>query len=245
MACMLTGCPIVRRCCPRRRSTAGRARSPARTPHAPARRRSADGRCRDAVLGATAWDWIHRRAAFGEEMHGSGASSVGERDLAFQRRADIWIERRPWRFSDPILHQRPAGLIAREQAVLVSRIWITSQGALVSGSGSRSSILPVRQLVHQREDEQPVGARTDAQPLVGDGRVAGAHRVEPRRTSPPAPSARRARSSGLEALVLGAAEQHEVAGAPSSGSPNSQNEPPMGIESAAAMLTEQKPPCAA
>ena len=36
----------------------------------------------------------------------------------------------------------------------------------------------LQQLVDQREREQAVGARADADPLVGDRAVAGAHRVD-------------------------------------------------------------------
>ena len=36
----------------------------------------------------------------------------------------------------------------------------------------------LEQAMDQGEDEQPVGARRDADELVGDGGIAGAHRVD-------------------------------------------------------------------
>ena len=56
---------------------------------------------------------------------------------------------------------------------------ITSHAAFVLRARNSKSIVPsVEQHVHQRQREQAIGARAHRQPFVGDGRVAGAHRID-------------------------------------------------------------------
>src|SRR3546814_13076276 len=67
--------------------------------------------------------------------------------------------------------------------------------------------------MYQGQHEQAVGAGPEADPLVGDGRVAGLHRVH--RDELGVAAGLHAPEAGLDGvgiMVLGDAEEHEVAG---------------------------------
>ena len=83
------------------------------------------------------------------------------------------------RAAAPVEHQRLTVIIAQEQAEISALGVALHQIARVGVAAEVVQIdLPrLEQLVHQREDEQAVGARGDAHPLIGDGVVARADRV--------------------------------------------------------------------
>ena len=77
-------------------------------------------------------------------------------------------------------HQRLARGVAGEQAVVGGARRLDHQPGGVGVAAEIVEIDPVglQQLVDQREHEQPVGAGPDADPFIGDRRIAGAHRID-------------------------------------------------------------------
>ena len=69
------------------------------------------------------------------------------------------------------------------------------------------------QLVQQRHEERAVGARLDRDPLVGDRRVAGAHRVDRDEAAARALELRDRDLQRVRVMVLGGADHHEQLGA--------------------------------
>ena len=70
-----------------------------------------------------------------------------------------------------------------------------------------------QKLVHHGQDEQPVGARRDPDPLVGDRVVAGAHRVDADHLGAIGLELSDADLDRVAVVVLGDAEDHEQPGA--------------------------------
>ena len=68
-------------------------------------------------------------------------------------------------------------------------------------------------LVDQRQQQRAVRARLDRHPLVGDGRVAGAHRVDRDEASARALELRQRDLHRVAVMVLGGADHHEQLGA--------------------------------
>ncbi len=67
--------------------------------------------------------------------------------------------------------------------------------------------------MHQRQHEQPVGARPDADPVVGDGVVAGAARIDRDDLGAALLQLAEPDLDRVGIVVFGDAEQHEVFGA--------------------------------
>ena len=76
--------------------------------------------------------------------------------------------------------QRLAVLVAGEQPVIGAAGIAHHQpgGVGVAAEEFEVDLVGAQQLMHQRQDEQPIGAGADADPFVGDGGIAGADRVD-------------------------------------------------------------------
>ena len=76
--------------------------------------------------------------------------------------------------------ERLAVGVAREQPVVGGTGIVDHQPRRVGVAHEivEVDLLRLQQLVDQRADEQAVGAGPDADPLVGDGAIAGAHRID-------------------------------------------------------------------
>src|SRR5579875_1090377 len=143
--------------------------------------------------------------------------------------------------------QRPAVRIPRDQPVVgragiadhqMVRVGVTNQVIEIDS-------VVAQQFLDQRAGQQPVGAGIHRHPFVRDRGIAGttgltATILAPRAFSLPSPSL-----IGLESWSSATPHSIRYFVRSQSGSPNSQNEPPKVYMPAAAMLTEQKPPCAA
>ena len=70
----------------------------------------------------------------------------------------------------------------------------------------------LQQFVDDRQDQQPVGARPDADPVVGDRRIAGAHRIDRDEARAVLLQLRDADLQRVGIVVLGHAEQDEQLG---------------------------------
>ena len=71
----------------------------------------------------------------------------------------------------------------------------------------------LQQLMDQRQDQQAVGARPDADPVVGDRRIAGAHRIDRNEARAALLQLGDADLQRIGIMVLGDAEHHEQFGA--------------------------------
>ncbi len=102
-----------------------------------------------------------------------------ERDLADQARRDV-RRQRVVNGAGLVGAQRVAAVVAREQAVVRGPRRIHHQPGRVGVAHQVVEVDAVgpQQLVDQRQHEQAVGARADADPLVGDRGIAGAHRID-------------------------------------------------------------------
>ena len=109
-------------------------------------------------------------------------------------------------------HQRlPAPSRANRPSSAVPGACTTSHGALVWRDRNAKSIVPsVQQHVDDRQREQAVGARPHRNPLVGDRRVAGAHRVDRYELRAAALQLLEADLDRIGRVVFGHAPQHEV-----------------------------------
>ena len=119
--------------------------------------------------------------ALGDEMERRhGLAAVGQRHLAGQRRARVHGGRIDRPAQLPVPGKRPALGVAREQAVLgAARIAHHEPGRVgVAGEIVGVDLAGLDQLVDEREHEEAVGAGRDAEPFVGDRRIAGAHRID-------------------------------------------------------------------
>ncbi len=77
-------------------------------------------------------------------------------------------------------NERLAGLVAGKKPVIGRTRRPDDQPCGVGVAAQVIDIDPVgfQQLVDEREHEEAVGARPDADPLIGDGRIAGPHRID-------------------------------------------------------------------
>ena len=79
-----------------------------------------------------------------------------------------------------LVDQRPALGVAREQPVVgrAGRVDHQPGGIGIADQIVDVDLARLEQFMDDREDQQSVGAGTDADPVVGDRRIAGAHRVD-------------------------------------------------------------------
>ena len=157
---------------------------------------------------------LGRDKAFGHELeHRNRLAVIGETEAARQRQAFILAKRAHQLARTLVEAERIAGVVAREQAVVLCtripdhqprRIGVARQIVEID-------LLGLQQLVHQCRGEQPIGARLDADPFVGDGVVARAHRVDGDDLHAPLLELAEPDLDRVGGMVLGHAEQHEVA----------------------------------
>jgi hypothetical protein len=142
------------------------------------------------------------------------AAAVRQRHLALQGGLDVRIVSGTRRVADPVPDQRRAVPVAGEQAVIGSTRIVDHQPGRVGVAGQISDVhfAGAQELVDQGEHEQAVGAGGDGEPLVGDRRIAGAHRVDRDELDAFALEQAQPDLERVGIVVLGAAEQHEVAG---------------------------------
>ncbi len=153
--------------------------------------------------------------ALGQQLeHRPRVPLARQRDPALEVRPRVRIVRRADPLPRPVPAQRLAGAVAQDQAVVgAARVADHEpRGVGVAGQVVEIDAAGAQQLMDQRQHEQAVGAGGDAEPFVRDRRVAGAHRVD-RDELDAAPLQLPERDlERVAGVVLGAAEQHEVAG---------------------------------
>ena len=118
--------------------------------------------------------------------------------------------------SAPVVLSKASGLPSSSRANRPSSAApgssITSQCALVKRTRySRSIFCGAHQFMDQRADEQAIGARPDADPLVGDRAVAGADRIDGDDLDALLLELAERDLERVGGVVFGHAEQHEVA----------------------------------
>ena len=178
IACIATGRPIIVSCRrPAHRSRAGRARSPART------RRAASSAAMRRIVAA---GMPHRlrpprpaRSARRDSVRPAAGTPARARRPSASMRSPISAGAR---LASHALDDALAAAVPDQRLAVASRAnrpssaapgsAITSQPRVgVAGEDNRASMRSgAQQLVHQRQHEQAVGARADADPLVGDRR---------------------------------------------------------------------------
>ena len=143
-----------------------------------------------------AFDGLGRQAAFQRDVlrrialveialdhdrhHGLDTTSVGRDILAEQRRGDVAVEAVAEGFLVDIPDQGMVVLAAQEQAVaqLSRRLHHQPGGVGVTHQEFVVEFFVLQQHVHHRHGEQTVHAGLDRQPFVGNGRIAGTHRID-------------------------------------------------------------------
>ena len=152
--------------------------------------------------------------ALGQELeHGHRLAPVGKAEGAGHRGRDIALQATYECARCLVVHQRIAGGVAREQAIVGGARRADHQPRRVGVAHEVSEIdLPGgEQLVDQRGDEQAVGAGLDADPLVGNRAVAGAHRVDRDELDATLLELAERDLDRVGGVVLGDAEHQEVA----------------------------------
>ena len=130
----------------------------------------------------------------GQDRHGGHVVGAGERlpaPVPAQRGAVLVPDVEAVAGAPRVVHHQPVG------------VGVPDQIQLVDGTG-------LQELVDEGHHEQPVGAGTDADPFVGDGGVARAHRVDGHEPGAPGLEPAEACLDGVGVMVLGDAEHHEV-----------------------------------
>ncbi len=171
-------------------------------------------RCNSRLLLRPLGRILGREKALGHELEDRNRLAlVGETEAARQRQALILAKRAHQLARRLVEAERIAGVVAREQAVVLRtgipdhqpwRIGVARQVVEID-------LLRLQQLVHQRRGEQPVGAGLDADPLIGDRVVARAHRVDGDDLHAPLLELAEADLDRVGGMILGHAEQHEIA----------------------------------
>ena len=168
------------------------------------------GRLRDLlgrVLGA--------EEPLGQQLeHRHRVAPVGQAERARQGRRQIGDEAARERAGLLVVHQRHALVVAGEQAVVGGAGCLDHQPGRVGVAHEVLDIdlLGLEQLLDHGGDEQPVGAGPDADPLVGDGAVAGAHGIDGDELDAALLELAERHLDGVGGVVLGDAEHQEVAG---------------------------------
>lgn len=114
----------------------------------------------------------------------------------------------------PVDHLRLALRVAQQQACLRrGRILVHQAGGIgVVGQVIKVDLPGLHQQVHQRQDQQPIGARRDAVPVVGHGVIARADRVDPDHLGAAPLELADAHLDGVAVMVLGHAEDQQQLG---------------------------------
>ena len=146
---------------------------------------------------------------------GHRLAPVLQRHLADQPRGHPGQQRARRLVRRGVPAQRLAVGSAGEQTVLRAAGVADHQPRRVGRAHEELEVDPVgaQQLMHQREREQPVRAGPDAEPLVRDRRVAGAHRVDRDDLGAARLELCEAGLDRVGIVVFGDAEHHEVFGA--------------------------------
>ena len=159
---------------------------------------------------------LRLEAAGGDEMEGRHrGAAVGQEDLAGELRLGIDPVCGDDRLGRGVEDQGLAGGVTGEQAVIGGalildheprRIGVATEIFLVDLAGAQ-------QFLDQRQDEQAVGSRPDADPFVGDRRVAGPDRIDRHELGGAARlELAEADLDRIGIVVLGYAEHQEVLG---------------------------------
>ena len=124
---------------------------------------------------------LRLEAAGGDEMEGRHRGApVGQEDLAGKLRLGVDLVSAGDCLGLDVEHQRLARGVTGKQAVIGGalvldhqprRIGVSTEIFLVDLAGAQ-------QFLDQRQDEQAVGSRPDADPFVGDRRIAGTNRID-------------------------------------------------------------------
>ena len=217
------------------------------------RRRNAGDRRRP--LGRTVRD-----ALLQELVRGLDGAAVGQRELAVQKGVGaLGVRRhRPVRVAVP--PHRVAHVLRRAVGTVRKDFTADEQPGVV-GVGVDVHELPgvrvareevaiveaeLDQLAAEREQQRAVGAGADRHPFVGDRRVAGADRIDRHEATAVALELRDRDLERIRVMVLGRADHHEELRAVEIGRRRTPRTSRRSCRSCpAAMLTEQKPPCAA
>ena len=225
---------------------------------------AADRVCAHAAFGSDRVRSVLRaKKSFGHQLErGNGVAPVGQGEFADDQRRDansiraLDLEALPFKgragvrgdSESACRAQRVAVRIAREQAVIRRARIAHDQMMRICILDQIIEIDPVvvQQFVDQRADKQAIGAGPDADPFVGDRAIAGAHRIDRDDLGAAALDLAEAELDRIGIVVLGDAEhQQGIWCDPNPARRIPRTEPPIVYMPAAAMLTEQKPPCAA
>ncbi len=174
----------------------------------------ADSRGVDAAGGRHLLGRIGRvEITFREQAEdGYGTTAVRQVHRLLECRPRLRVVMTARRPALPVPDHRLAVFVAQEQAVVVSlRADHQPGGVGVAGHIVEIDPASAQQLVNQREHEEPVGSRGDPDPFVGDGRIAGAHRVDGKDLGAAFLHRRQAQLDRVGVMILGHAEQQEVA----------------------------------
>ena len=119
--------------------------------------------------------------ALGHELeHRHCRATVGQRVGAGQRRRDVGRQGADNGLVLLIPGERAVGVVAREQAVARAAGLAAHQPGRIRVADQVVEVDLARgqQRVDQGQDQKPVRTRPDADPFVGDRRIAGAHRID-------------------------------------------------------------------
>ena len=158
---------------------------------------------------------LRLQVTLGHQFEGRPTNgAVFQREAAAERGRDVGQQGVDGRVGVAVPGQRLAVRVAQEQAVLRVARFVAHQpgGVGVAHQELEVDFLRLDQFVDQSHHEQAVGAGPDADPFVGDRRVARAHRVD--RHELGVFAALQQAEAGLDrvgVVVLGDAEHHEVA----------------------------------
>ena len=153
---------------------------------------------------------------FGEQReHGFRGFAARRRVFAEQRRLRAGAKAVGDRARRHVPHLRAAFAVAANQAVALLAGLLRDQ---VRRVGVANQEFPVKQLAFKQhmdhgQRQHRVGAGLDGQPLVGDGLVAGAHRVDGDELAAAPLQFFKADLDRVGRMILGHAPQHEVFGA--------------------------------
>ena len=151
--------------------------------------------------------------ALGDELESRNRlAAVGERDFADDGRRDVSALGARQRLGRLVEAERIAVGVAREQAVVGRARRLDDQPGRIGVAHEivEIDLVGVQQFVDQREHEQAVGAGADANPFVGDGRIAGAHGIYRDDLGAAALHLAEAGLDRVGIVILGDAEDHDV-----------------------------------